>query len=70
MTATTMTREEWTRRYANRMKEVAGLSEEDAMECANNAAEDNLQQNGDEWLDPEDDADCEMSYWTDDEGTA
>jgi hypothetical protein len=28
------------------------------------AAEENVEQNGDEWLDPEDDADVEISYMT------
>lgn len=62
-----MTREEWTRRFADRIKAVAEWDEESAMSCATAAAEQNHEFNGDEWLDPEDEADVEMSYFTDDE---
>ncbi len=58
-----MTREEWTRRYAARLKEVAGIPDETAMQLAHVGADENFANNGDEWLDPEDDADVEMSYW-------
>lgn len=67
MSADTMTREEWERRFADRIKEVSGLEEQQAVEVARIAAEQNLADNGDEWLDPEDDADVEMSYWDDDD---
>ena len=62
-----MTREEWTRRFADRIKDVAQWDEYSAMACAEAAAEQNQELNGDEWLDPEDDADVEMSYFSDDE---
>lgn len=61
-----LTREQWTRRFADRVKQRAGWNEEEAMECATVSAEVNFQNNGDEWLDPEDDADVEMSYFDND----
>lgn len=60
-----MTREEWTNRYAARIKECSGADDAFAHECAETAAVENLNSNGDVWLDPEDDADDEMSYWGD-----
>lgn len=63
---TTMTREEWERRYAAQLVSAGGLAEHVAAESATIAADENLRDNGDEWLDPEDDADVEMSYWEDD----
>ena len=69
--AMTMTSEEWTRRFAARIQEQAGWSEEAAMQCAQAAAEshDYMERNSGrepQWLDPEDAADDEMSYWEDD----
>lgn len=69
-----MTRDEWMRRYADRIKEKAGWEEGDAMSAAKAAAEDherNELEAGDtvDWMDPEEDADVEMSYWDDDEAT-
>lgn len=61
--AATMSREEWERRYAARLMEAGGMDEVPAIQCAKEAADLNLVDNGDEWLDPEDDADVEMSYW-------
>lgn len=58
-----MPRAEWERRYAARLMEAGGMPEIAAIQCAKEAAEQNLEFNGDEWLDPEDDADVEMSYW-------
>ena len=63
-----MTRAEWEQRFAVRILEVSGTTPEHAADCAATAAAENLRDNGDEWLDPEDDADVEMSYWDDDEG--
>lgn len=65
-----MTREEWTKRFAAHIVSRAGWDEKSARECADTAAQENFQCNGDEWLDPEDDADVEMSYWDDDGGGA
>lgn len=62
-----MTRQEWVRRYADRIKEMHKWHEDDAMAVAEAAAVENFQMNGDMWLDPEEDADVEMSYWDDDE---
>jgi hypothetical protein len=67
MTNKTLTREEWTRRFAARMMEVGGVLEHAAMDMAVAAAAENLEYNGDEWQDPEDDADDEMSFWENDE---
>ena len=65
---TTMTREEWTRRYAARLVEVSGIEQTRADEFAEIAALQNIEFNGDDfWLDPEDDADVELSYWENDE---
>jgi hypothetical protein len=58
-------RAEWTRRYAARLMEAGGVEEIPAIQMAEAAAE-NFNYNGDEWLDPEDDADVEMSYWEND----
>ena len=49
------------------MMEVGGVLEHAAMDMAVAAAAENLEYNGDEWQDPEDDADVEMSYWENDE---
>ena len=70
-TQAALAREEWQRRYAARIMEVAGLDERAAMQIAQDAAD------GQEyfataegrtvaWVDPEDAADSEMSYWGDD----
>jgi hypothetical protein len=64
--ANEITREEWERRYAARLIEVSGIEAEKAQEFATTAATENLRNNGDEWLDPEDDADVELSYWEND----
>lgn len=58
-----MTREEWTKRYAQRIFEVGGFDAESAMNCAETGACENFSENGDVWLDPEEAADIEMSYW-------
>ncbi len=60
-----MTREEWMRRYAARMVTIGGMGRDVADEAAKAAAD---SAEDDEWLDPEESADEEMSYWTDDEG--
>jgi hypothetical protein len=65
-TPSTMTREEWQRRYAAHLMDKGGMSQNHAIECAEAAGDQNFRNNGDEWLDPEDDADVEMSYWDDD----
>lgn len=67
----TLTREAWIRRFADRIKEVAKWDEEGAIECATEAAnqhERNERAAGNtiDWMDPEDEADVEMSYWDDD----
>ena len=59
---TTMTREEWERRFAARLVEGSGIGIKLAGAIAQRAASQNLEMNGDEWLDPEEDADVEMSY--------
>lgn len=69
-----LTRDEWVRRFADRIKEVAEWNEADAMSAALAAAdshERNEREVGEtvDWLDPEEDADVEMSYWDDDEAT-
>jgi len=61
-----MTREEWERRFAARLVEVAGITDDEAAQYATVAADENLAANGQEWLDPEDDADVELSYWGED----
>lgn len=45
------------------------MTAEEVNDVAENAAATNLENNGDEWLDPEDEADTELSYWEDDEGS-
>lgn len=60
-----MTREEWIRRFADRVKAMSEISEEEAMESAKSCAD---TAEDDEWLDPEEAADTEMSYWDDDGG--
>lgn len=70
-TKTTMTREEWTRRFAARIREVAGLDEDESISVANAAADEHERNEREaggtvDWLDPEDEADVELSYWTDD----
>lgn len=67
----TLTRDEWVRRFADRIKEVAEWPEDDAMKCASVAAEEHERNeraagNSIDWLDPEDEADVEMSYWCED----
>lgn len=62
-----MTRSEWEQRYTAHVMKIAEFSEEDAKAVASAAADENLENNGDLWLDPEEDADVEMSYWTDDD---
>jgi hypothetical protein len=64
---TTMSREEWERRYADHLSAKGGMPANLAIESAHEAAKENLRNNGDEWLDPEDDAEVEMSYWEDDD---
>jgi hypothetical protein len=73
-TTEALTRDEWSRRFAARIMEVAGWDERAAMRCAAEAAnqhESNEREAGDtvDWLDPEEYADVEMSYWDDDEAT-
>ncbi len=57
-----LNREQWTRRFADRIKGRAGWNEGEAMACA----EVNLQNNGAGLLDPDDDADVEISYFEND----
>lgn len=69
-----LTREEWLRRFADRIKEVAGWDDADAMSNALAAADTHEHNeracgNSINWMDPEEDADCEMSYWDDVEAT-
>lgn len=59
-----MTREEWTRKFAARIMAVHKWDESDAMMVAEEVAD--RDPDGD-WLDPEEEADVEMSYWTDDD---
>jgi len=76
-----ITREEWVRRYAARIQQRAGWTEEEAAEAARVGAEAYEEQergcgNAVVWWGgpsganntPEDEADEEMSYWSDDEG--
>lgn len=63
----TMTRAEWTRRFAARIKEVCEWDDASALACAEASAEQNLENIGDEWLDPEEEADVEISYFENDE---
>lgn len=70
-----LTRDEWITRFAARIREVAGMDEAEATQVATTAADEHEQNEREfggtiDWLDPEDDADVEMSYWTDDEGAA
>ncbi len=68
-----MNRNEWTARYAARVVNRAGWTHEEAQEAARVGAEvyeNNAAGNALAWEDPEAEADEEMSYWTDDEGTA
>ena len=69
---TAMTREEWERRYAARVMEVADMPEQQAMEIARIGSEVYEEQEGGavNWAEaecPEDMADDEMSYWENDE---
>lgn len=77
-----ITREEWERRYADRVRQKAGWTHEEAAEAARIGAityEEQERGCGNEvvWWGgpsgadntPEDEADNEMSYWDDDEGT-
>jgi hypothetical protein len=57
-------REDWTHRFAAQLVAETGMPAAVALKCAVRAAEENVEQNGDEWLDPEDDADVEISYMT------
>lgn len=58
-----MTREEWTRRYAARIKERAGVDDDFALQCAEVGATEYQRENGDVWAEPEEEADIELSYW-------
>ena len=74
METETMPRAEWIRRFADRIKAVAEWPEGDAISCATVAAEEHERNeraagNTIDWMDPEDEADVEMSYWDDDEAT-
>lgn len=69
-----ITRDEWTRRYATRIHELAGWAMEEAAEAARVGA-DMLEQEGEApwwgspgeaYNTPEDEADEEMSCWTND----
>lgn len=74
-----ITRDEWVRRYAARVQQVAGWTPDEAMEAARVGAEEyerneRAAQNEVVWWGgpsgatntPEDEADEEMSYWDDD----
>lgn len=61
-------RAEWQRRFAARIVQVCGWDAASAAASAKAAAEQNYENNGDEWLDPEDEADVEISYMEDDDG--
>lgn len=66
-----LTREEWMRRYAARVMEKAGWDERPAMMAAQAGAESEEMEAMEDgravvWREPEDAADSEMSYWTDD----
>lgn len=76
-----ITREEWERRYAARIRQRAGWTHEEAAEAARVGAEAYEEQecrfgNAVVWWGgpsgadntPEDEADEEMSYWSNDEG--
>lgn len=72
---TTLTREEWHRRYAARMRERAALTEDEAREQADIAAEAEEStaryagKGPAAWANPEWAADEELSYWEgDDDG--
>jgi hypothetical protein len=70
-TTEALNREEWMRRYAARVMESASWDERPAMMAAQAAAESEERYASEEgraveWKDPEDAADSEMSYWTDD----
>jgi len=66
-----MTKEEWLRRYAERIFEVCKMDKDDldavefVMDCQENAGYDELDEFWKEH--PEDSADEEMSYWDDDD---
>lgn len=60
MSAPTLTREAWNRAYAAQIVEVAGMTDKEALECADCA--DTAYDDG---CDPIDSADSEMSYWGD-----
>lgn len=62
-----MTREEWIERYAKRFVTRGGFTEDQAKECAVVGYE-AAAESGDLDESPEDMADEEMSYWTNDEG--
>lgn len=69
-----MTRIEWERRYAARVRKRAGWTHEESVEAARVGAEGWERDergcgNAVEWINPEDAADEEMSYWDDDEGS-
>lgn len=61
-----MTRDEWEERFSARIVDAGGFLKVQADEMARTAADENLASNGDEWLDPEDDADVELSYMAED----
>lgn len=61
----TLSKDEWLKRYAARIVDRAGLDQESAMACALAGYEAELE-GGDFGETPEDMADEEMSYFTDD----
>lgn len=70
-TTEALTRDEWMRRYAARVMERASWDERPAMMAAQAATESEELMAREEgravaWVDPEESADSEMSYWTDD----
>ena len=63
-----MTRDQWLRRCAQRLIEKAGMEPGEAAAMANHCAREQYGLAPARWDKPEDAADEEMSYWTDDEG--
>lgn len=68
-----MTREEWIDRYAKRVTVVADWTPEEARHAAEAGADvyeqnERAAHNALAWENPEDEADEEMSYWTNDGG--
>lgn len=69
---TSLSREEWIERYAARLVERSGVAEDFALDAAKIGAEyyassERAAGNALSWDCPEDEADEEMSNWTDDE---